>query len=442
MTRTVSSELLSLKLAESREAPLPTRTARDIRLPQVPDKAFAVIGVRRGGKTSFLHRHMGERIAAGDQPGTHLLVSLEDERLVDMTAEDLGWLLEEHRRVTPVVQEQGRRTVYLDEIQVVAGWETLVRRLLDARDTEVFVSGSSAKLLSSEVHTSLRGRSMEVLVHPFSFREALRHAGAEPTIEWMRMGPAERAIVDSALRRYLEVGGFPEVQHIERRDRMSVLKGYVDLMVLRDVIDRHHVSNPEALRRMQRHLLTNPGGAFSVSKFHGDLKSQGLHVGQDTLYTYLGHLEDAFLVRLLRMHSASERQRTLNPRKVYPIDTGLIPVYEWAGRENRGRSLETAVLLELERRGYDVDWVRVGGDFEVDFYAERAGDRPLLIQVSLDTTAATTWDREVRALTMAAEQYPEARPLLVTLDPTPPSRPLPLRLEWRAASQWLLEEES
>jgi predicted AAA+ superfamily ATPase len=430
--------MLAMKLAESLEAPIPARTARDVRLPNVPDKAFAVIGVRRGGKTSFLHRHMAQRLKAGDEPGTHLLVSLEDERLVGMTAADRGWLLDEHRRVAPAVQQQGRRTVYLDEVQVVPGWETLVRRLLDTHDTQVFVSGSSAKLLSSEIRTSLRGRSMEVLVHPFSFREALRHAGEEPTVEWAHLSPGDRAGVDGALRRYLDVGGFPEAQQVEHRDRMSLLKGYVDLMVLRDVIDRHHVSNPEALRRMQRHLMTNPGGSFSVSRFHRDLKSQGIQVGEETLYQLLSHVEDAFLVRLVRMHSASERQRMRNPRKAYPIDPGLIPVYERAGRKNEGRSLETTILLELERRGYEAGWVRAAPDYEVDFYAERAGAAPLLIQVSLDTTADATWEREVRSLAAAAAEFPHARPLLITLDPTPPTRPMPLPLEWRSASQWLL----
>jgi len=439
MSRTISNGLLGLKLSESLGAPLPKRTARDVRLPKVPNKTLAVIGVRRGGKTSFLYRHIAEHLEAGDLPGTHLLVSLEDERLVGMTAEDLGWLLEEHRRITPAVREQGQRTVYLDEVQVVAGWETLVRRLLDAHDTQVFVSGSSAKLLSSEVHTSLRGRAMEVLVHPFSFREALRHAGDEPTAEWARLSPADRAAVDAALRRYLDVGGFPEAQAAEHRDRMALLKGYVDLMVLRDVIDRHHVSNTEALRRLQRHLMANPAGAFSVAKFHRDLKSQALAVGEETLYQQLGYLEDAFLIRLVRMHSASERQRMRNPRKVYPIDPGLIPVYERANRENRGRSLETVVLLELERRGYEMGWVRVGEDLEVDFYAEHPVADPLLVQVTLDIAVDTTWEREIRSLEVAAAEYPDARPLLITLDPTPPARPLPPKLEWRSASQWLLE---
>lgn len=441
MARAISGDTLALKLSESLAARLPPRTPRDVRLPRVPDKVLAVIGVRRGGKTSFLERHIADRLAAGDPPGTHLLVSLEDERLVGMTAEDLGWLLEEHKRVVASVRERGRRTVYLDEIQVVAGWESLVRRILDAHDTEVFISGSSAKLLSQEVSTSLRGRSMEVLVHPFSFRESLRHADREPDEVWEHLSPDERAGIDAALRSYLTVGGFPEAQGIDIRDRLPLLKGYVDLMLLRDVIERHRVTNVEALRRLQRHLLANPGGPFSVSKFHRDLRSQGLPVAEETLHLLLQHLEDAFMVRLVGMHTASERQRMRNPRKVYPVDPGLIPVFQRAGRENRGRSLETAVLIELERRGYEIGWVRVDGDLEVDFFAEHPVADDLLVQVSLDTASETTWDREVRALRAAAEAYPYARPLLLTLDPTPPSRPLPPRLEWMPASRWLLGNE-
>lgn len=441
MARAISGDTLALKLSESLAARLPPRTPRDVRLPRVPDKALAVIGVRRGGKTSFLERHIADRLAAGDPPGTHLLVSLEDERLVGMTAEDLGWLLEEHKRVVASVRERGRRTVYLDEIQVVAGWESLVRRILDAHDTEVFISGSSAKLLSQEVSTSLRGRSLEVLVHPFSFRESLRHAGREPDELWERLSTDVRAGIDAALRTYLVVGGFPEAQGIDIRDRLQLLKGYVDLMLLRDVIERHRVTNVEALRRLQRHLLANPAGSFSVSKFHRDLRSQGFSVAEETLHLLLQHLEDAFMVRLVEMHTASERQRMRNPRKVYPVDPGLIPVFQRAGRENRGRGLETAVVIELERRGYDVGWLRVAGDLEVDFFAEHPVDDTLLVQVSLDTASETTWEREIRALQAAAEVHHHARPLLLTLDPTPPSRPLPRRLEWMPASRWLLGDE-
>jgi uncharacterized protein len=200
VARAISNDVLALKLAESLTAAVPHRTPRDIRLPRVADKAMAGIGVRRGGKTSFLHRHIADRLEAVDDAGAHLPVSLEDERLVGMTAEDVGWLLEEHRRVAAGVLERRRRSVCLDEVQVVPGWETVVRRILDAHDAEVFVSGSSANLLSTEVHTSLRGRSMEALVHPSPFRASLRHAGEEASRAWDRLDPVERAAIDAALR--------------------------------------------------------------------------------------------------------------------------------------------------------------------------------------------------------------------------------------------------
>ncbi|HET7622740.1 MAG TPA: hypothetical protein VFK39_12625 [Gemmatimonadaceae bacterium] len=110
------------------------------------------------------------------------------------------------------------------------------------------------------------------------------------------------------------------------------------------------------------------------------------------------------------------------------------------GARTYGPRLETAILLELERRGYDVGWVRVGDDLEVDFHAENPAAEPLLIQVSLDTALETTWEREIHSLDAAAQAYPAARALLITLDPTPPSRPLPNRIEWYSASQWLLEQ--
>lgn len=441
MNGKISRDLLRLKLDETLAVPLPSLTPRDIRVPQIGGKAMAVIGVRRGGKTSFMQRRMIECIAAGAPPESHILVSLEDERLTGMTAADLGWLLDEHRRRLPLLREGGSLSVYLDEVQVVPGWETLVRRLLDAGGMEIFVSGSSAKLLSREVATSLRGRAMEVVVHPFSLREALRHAGKEPDLPPSRLDPRERMELDAELRRYLVEGGFPEAQHTERRDRLALLQGYVDVMVLRDVIERHGVGNTQALRWLQRHLLSTPGGKFSVKKLYDSLRSQGVAVAKDTLYEYLDHLQDVFLIRTISMHSRSERQRMANPRKAYPIDPGLIPLYERTGREHRGRALETVVLIELERCGYSVDWFRTANGWEVDFFAERPGEPPLLVQVSLDTAADETWEREVRALADAARAIPEATALLVTLDPAPPLRDLPDGLEWRSAAEWLLETD-
>lgn len=437
---TISHDLLRLKLAESLAARSPALTRRDVRLPAIGGKALAVVGVRRGGKTSFLMQCRANRLAEGRPREAQLLLSLEDERLHGMAAADLRWLIEEHQRQFPSTWEAGGVTIYLDEVQTVDGWERLVRRMMDSARVEVFVSGSSAKLLSREVATSLRGRAMEVLVHPFSFREALRHAGAEPSGPLERLAPPELAALDQRLRRYLAEGGFPEAQGAEPRDRAALLSGYVDVVVLRDVIERHAVSNPLALRWIQRQLLANPGGPFSVKKHYDTLRSQGVSVGKDTLHSYLAHLEDAFLVRTVALHSASERQRMVNPRKAYPVDSSLIALYERSGREHQGHALETAVLIELERRGYEASYVRTEQGFEVDFLAERAAEPPLLIQVCLETEGDETWDRELRGLEAGAREHRTARPSLVTLDSTPPARPLPNGLTWAPAARWLLEE--
>ena len=200
---TISRDLLRLKLAESLSAGVPALTRRDVHIPGIAGKALAVVGVRRGGKTSFLSQCRADRLAAGSPRDAQLFVSLEDERLTGITVADLDWLLGEHARQFPRLTESGGMTLYLDEVQTVPNWEGLVRRLIDRGGVEVFVSGSSAKLLSREVATSLRGRAMEVLVHPFSFREALRHAGFDPTRALEGFTESDRAVLDQHLRRYL-----------------------------------------------------------------------------------------------------------------------------------------------------------------------------------------------------------------------------------------------
>jgi len=423
-----------------REGPRPGGTTRrDVRVPAIGGKALAVIGVRRGGKTTFLKQCRQRLFEAGAPAASLLFVSLEDERLLGMSVADLRWLVEEHRRTTGFPTIDRRLTLLLDEIQTVHGWEGLVRRLMDEGMTDVLVSGSSAKLLSREVATSLRGRAMEVLVHPFSFREALRHAGVEPKSPVAEFDAAGRAELDRRLRQYLLEGGFPEAQGAFAPDRATLLSGYVDILMLRDVIDRHAVSNPVALRWIARQLLANPGGRFSVKKHYDTLRSQGVAVGKDTLHEYLAHLEDAFLVRTIAMHSASERQRMVNPRKAYPIDPGLIALFERTGTEHRGRALETAIMLELERRGCEITYVRTSEGLEVDFLAHSPGGRPVLVQSCLDSEGAETWERELRALEAAHRAMPEARAVLVTLDAEAPTRPMPDGIDWMSAVRWLLD---
>jgi predicted AAA+ superfamily ATPase len=435
------NQVIRQKITDALTAPVPTHTRRDVHLPGIKGKVMAVIGMRRSGKTTFLWQCLADRLKVGTPRSALLYFNFEDERLAEMTAQELQLVVEEYFSLHPEHRDTKRVTFFLDEIQEVAGWEAFVRRLLDTEKVELFLSGSSARLLSREVATSMRGRAMEVLVHPFSLREALRHRGVEPVSAWADLPKASRSTLDHHFRAYLSEGGFPESQGVAARDRASLLRTYVDVAVLRDVIERHAVSNPLALRWLQRHLLGNPAGTFSVQKFFDAFKSQGLPVGKNTLHDYLAHLEDAFLVRTVSLHTASERQRMVNPRKAYPIDPGLISLYERTGRANLGHALETAVFLELERRGYETDYVRTRDGYEVDFFAYDPEGKSTLIQVCTEVSDPVTYEREVRALTAAAAEYRGALPLLLTFDTRPPHLPLPKPLRWQPAIAWLLGDE-
>lgn len=393
--------------------------------------------MRRTGKTTFLWQLLGERLAKGTPREALLHFSFEDERLGGMKADELHLLLEEYYRLYPELRNTGQTVFFLDEIQQVAGWESFVRRLLDMEEIEIFLSGSSARLLSREVATSMRGRAAEVLVFPFTFREYLRHLGREPERPFERLPKAARSSLERDLRNYLARGGFPESVGLVTRDYVDLLRGYVDTVLLRDVIERHEVSHPTALRWMVRHLLGNAAGAFTVNRFYNDLRSQGLPVAKDTLHQYLSHLEDAFLIRTVSILAGSERQRMVNPRKIYPIDPGLISLFDRTGRANIGHALETCVMLELERRGAEIFYVRNKTGTEVDFWARYADGKTEMIQVSASLDASEVRERELAGLRDALEEQPRASAHLIVLEPEPiPGVPKNIRLH--AASQWLL----
>ena len=430
-------DTLRQKIVDSLATPPPPLTRRDVHLPDVHGKAIAVIGPRRAGKTIVLWQVLADRLAHGAARDALLYFNFEDERLIGMTARDLPMLVEEYYLLHPASRDQRRVLFLLDEVQVVPGWETFARRLLDTEKIELYLSGSSARLLSREVATSMRGRAMEALVLPFSFREFLRHAGHEPDRPVDRLTKAERSGIEKQLRMYLGAGGFPEAQRATPRDRLDLLRGYVDAMLLRDVIERHAVSHPVALRWMVRQLLGNAGGAFSVHKFSNDLRAQGVPVAKDTLHAYLSHLEDAFVIRTMPIASDSERRRMVNPRKAYPVDPGLIPVFDRSGKANLGHALETVVALELERRGAELAYVRTADGREVDFLARYPDGSQHLMQVCANLDAASARDREVQALLDAAREHPHARLQIVVLD-AETTRDVPPKVAVRSAAEWLL----
>jgi hypothetical protein len=437
-------DVIRQKLADALVVEPPDLTRRDVRLPQVPRRAHAVIGMRRAGKTYFLHQALRERLDSGAPRESLVYFSFEDERLAGLAGADLGWVLEEYFARFPQFRDRQRVTFFFDEIQTVPGWESFVRRLLDSEKVEVFVSGSSAKMLSREVATALRGRATETIIFPFSFREFLRHRGVEPPEDPAFAPKARRSQMEKLFREYLTVGGFPEAQGLQPRDRIPLLQSYVDAVIFRDVIERHGVTNVVALRRLTRQLLGAATGMFSVHRFLGDLRSQGVAVAKDTLHALLSFLEDAFLVRLIPVATSSERQRQSNPRKVYPIDAGLIGAFDRSGKSNLGHALETVVEIELERRGWERGYVRTPDGFEVDFLATPITGRPTLIQVCAELADPATRDREFRALQAARTIHRRCPALLLTLsagDTAAAQADAPTGVAVRPAWQWLLMNE-
>lgn len=427
------------KLAESLTTPLPQVTPRLVHgALSMPGKATAVIGMRRAGKTTFLHQIRQERLANGVTRTRLPYINFEDERLAGLHGAHLGFLLEEYGRRVVEPGPQETVTWCFDEIQVVPGWESFVRRTLDSGRIEIIVTGSSAALLSREIATALRGRAWEVPLYPFSFLESLHHQGQSLPANPEFISSVDRSRLERAFLAWLTVGGFPEAQGLEAGVRMQLLQDYVDVAMLRDVVERHGVSNITGLRWLVRHLLGNAASLFSVEKFHAALKSQGVAISRDTVHQLLAHLEDCFLVRLVWMESNSERQRMVNPRKAYPVDHGLIPIYDRSGRANLGHALKTAVLIELERRRFSVTYVRTPAGLEVDFLASGQDGQQEMIQVCADASDPATAERELRALTAAGELHPTASKRLLTLTRDGAPAKLPPGVVAQPAYEWML----
>ena len=275
------------------------------------------------------------------------------------------------------------------------------------------MTGSSARLLSAEIATGLRGRSLDREVFPFSFEEFLRAEGLSCDVP--HPGAKARLWLHKKAQDYLRQGGFPEVRLHEAVRRREILQSYVDAVVLRDVAERHRVANIAALRALVQRVMRNPTAKLSVNKFYLDLRSRGLRVSKDDLYAFLQHLSDAYLVFPVPLWSRSEKKRQVNPKKIYVIDNGIADAWSTGQTPDHGALLENAVFLSLRRRGLDVGYYETQRGREVDF-AFQDGNQTVLLQVAWSIQDADTKARELRALAEAAQEVPSPLRLLVTLD--------------------------
>ncbi len=433
---------LELLLEEQRSMPLPELTARDVRVPELPNMATAFVGMRRVGKSYLMGQEIGRLLSSGVPRSSILWLNLEDDRLGAATSQTLSDALEWLFRFGPRRYEETAH-LFLDEVQAVPGWERFVLRVINTENARVRLTGSSAKLLSTEVATELRGRSTAVEVLPFSFLEYLRHRGLEPESGALP-GAAQRSMLERALRSYLAEGGFPAVQEMSVVDSRRTLQDYVDLVVYRDVVSRWGATNRVALEWMVSHLLSNFAREFTVNRMLKDLKSQGVRVGEDTLHAYLGYLIDARLIHTIGIRRSSYRARQVNPRKVYAVDPGLAAATAHPSADDIGHLLENAVYLDLRRRYSRLheEAVSYYSDVEgsVDFVVDGVADEPIIVQACVSLSDAGTRERELCGTEAAMRGTGATSATVVTLTESgeydTPSGAIRAVPAWR----WLLRE--
>jgi hypothetical protein len=427
--------ILDNLIDEFHERNLPPLVRRETGWPVMRGKAVAVVGMRRAGKTWFCYQQMQSLLDSGTAKNKLLYINFEDDRLLPFSSSDFQVLLDAYFRKYPNHKSQ-TCYFYFDEIQRIKGWETFVRRVLDTENAAICVTGSSSRLLSSEIATSLRGRALTVEIFPYSFREHLLGLGIAPDRE--TIGAKMRAIIQHEAENYLRCGGFPEVIKTDEALRLQILRGYVDVVLLRDVVERYRVSNLPALRALVRHFMAAPSARFSVNKFFCDLKSQGIPCGKNDLYDFLAYFNDAFLIHEAQLYTRSERARRVNPRKIYITDSGLHYAYAFRNTDNWGMLLENIVFMQLRRNGIRPAYYLTERGREVDFIVEGGGaPKPSLLQVCWSLGDHETKNREINALRDAMSELKIERGTIITwLDEKAPENGVEIVPAWK----WLLRK--
>ena len=399
-------DLFKTIIADFHAQPLPADIVpRDLRVPREAGKMVSIIGPRRSGKTYYLYSLLQELRQADGAAGS-VYLNFEDDRL-QLDSTHLQLLLDAYQQLYPGA-DFGTVTFVFDEIQEVEGWEKFVRRVCDTVSKRVFLSGSSAKLLGREIASALRGRCLPYTLLPFSFVEYLRYHGADASEARTTAG---RNRVIAHFDRFLLRGGYPETMGYDDDLFVRTIQSYVDIMMYRDIIERHDVRSVHLVRDMVRRLIANNALTFSVNKYYNDLRSRGVRASKDTLYALLDHFADAFFILPVNRHDPSVAKQEQVLKRVYLNDPGIAAAYSFEPTANVGRLLETVVLLELVKRGDEAYYYADGA--ECDFVVQRRERVMQAVQVCYELTSENE-QREVRGLVAAMEAFGLKEGLLLT----------------------------
>lgn len=402
---------------------------RELVVPVDSEKIITIVGARRSGKTYYLYQLINKLPSAVKREDI-VYINFEDERLT-LKAEDLHLILESYYELYPDNKKQ--LYFFFDEIQNIEQWEKFVRRIHDTVSKNIFITGSSSKLLSKEIATSLRGRSISYELYPLRFSEYLKFKDIDADDVYSTRNKARLA---KTFYEYLKGGGFPEVVHYDKELKAKTLQSYLDVMMYRDIIERYNIKNSVALKYFIKKSLSNISNYLSVNKLFNELKSSGIKISKDSIYEFINYVGDCYLMFLVNIYSGSINIQNTNDKKIYCIDNGLANTVSFKFSEDKGRLLENLVHLFLKSTGKEVYYF--SDKKECDFILLEGTKVTSAIQVTAELSKDNK-EREVNGLIEAMRYFNMKEGTILTLDQTEEIVLENRRIRVLPAWRWMLQ---
>ncbi|MBC2704256.1 ATP-binding protein [Desulfobacula sp.] len=409
---------------------LPPFKPRHLVVPLDLDKIITIIGPRRAGKTWYLFQLMASLEKLDIKREQILYLNFEDERLDLDTGYDQ--ILDAYLELYPD-QKLDELYIFFDEIQEIPDWEKYVRRLYDTISRKIFLTGSNAKMLSKEIASSLRGRSLSFEIMPLSFSEFLSFKSIDSKDTY---STKNRAKIQNSFEEYLTWGGYPELVDMETRYKANILQEYFNVMLYRDLMDRYEIRDASILKYLIKRLISSFTKEFSINKLYNDLKSRGIRIGKDTIYRLMDRIFSVYMVTYVEKYDPAVVKREMSNKKIYLYDNGIASAIRYAFSEDRGKFLENLVFTGIRSTTEAVFFLKNG--YECDFVVFPETDKPVLIQVT-QTLHQDNLSREINGLEKAGKRIKNSRSILIAGDVTVSSDSLPKWVEVKTAYEWLLE---
>ncbi len=360
---------------------------------------YVLVGLRRSGKSYLLYQKINDLIADGHSRDEILLLNFEDERLLGIQLNDLDMILECYAEMYP-----HKPIVFLDELQVVAGWEHFARRLADQK-YRVYITGSNAKMLSTEIAGSLGGRFMVKRIFPYSFREFLNAHGIQPEANWINS--PQRHEIAREFTGYFQFGGLPELSDVEPPIRRQWLQNLFDKIFFGDILLRYNIRNASAVKILVKKLAESVKQPSSFTRLANIMSTVGAKISSETVADYLSYAKDSCLIFEIENYAAKIAERASN-KKYYFADNGLLNLFLF---DPTTSLLENIVALTLNQTGKETCFYHNG--IEVGFLLWEDAHA---IQVCYSMHKESTRNREIAALTALAQAMPLKQMTIVTYD--------------------------